>query len=207
MYKNERRFYQAVYSMRSTLNDIYGMAEKMYKSDSESDRGIFLEKIKESILNFQKIQQLESENEKFVSDMSDLRMTDTRVLVIDDNSISNYVMESILEDFGVHVDVALNGRDGIEKFENSRYDIIFMDYIMPDMNGIGTAKAIRGMENGKDQLIIGLTASIEPEFREGLNSLGIELMLLKPVKKEQIGFILSKELPHKAVFDFTTEFL
>lgn len=207
MYIDERKYYQIVYSMRSTLNDIYAVAEKMCKSDSESDKEIFLEKIKESVLNFPEIQSLESENEKFVGDISDLRMTDTRVLVIDNSGTSNYVMKSILGDFGVHVDVALNSHDGIEKFKNDKYDIIFMDYIMPDMNGIDTAKKIRSMNNGKDQLIIGLTESMVPEFREGLNSLGIELMLFKPVKKEQIGFILSKELPHKAVFDFTSEFL
>ncbi|MDE5781200.1 MAG: response regulator [Lachnospiraceae bacterium] len=207
MYIDERKFYQIVYSMRTTLSDIYGIAEKMYKSDSESDKEIFLEKIKESILNFPEIQPLESENEKFVGDISDLRMTDTRVLVIDNSGTSNYVMQNILGDFGVHVDVALNSHDGIEKFKNNRYDIIFMDYVMPGMNGIDTAKKIRSMKNGKEQLIIGLTASMVPEFREGLNSLGIELMLFKPVKKEQIGFILSKELPHKAVFDFTSEFL
>lgn len=207
MYINDRKFYQIVYSMRSTLSDIYGMAERLYKSDSERDKEIFLEKIKKSIIEFPEFQSSESENENFVGDISNLHMTDTRALVIDNNSMSNYIMESILEHFGVHADVALNSHDGIEMFKNNKYDIIFLDYIMPDMNGIDTAKKIRSMENGREQLIIGLTASVQPEFKEGLNSLGIELILFKPVKKEQVGFILSKELPHKAVFDFTSEFL
>lgn len=207
MYIEDRKFYQVVYSMRSALSDIYDMAEKMYKSENGKDKEVFLETIKKSIIDFPEFQPTQQEQEIFTGDVYDFRMTDTRALVIDNNGMSNYIMENILEHFGVQADVALNSSDGIEMFKNNKYDIIFMDYVMPDLNGIETARKIRSMEDGREQLIIGLTKSIIPEFKEKLNSLSIELILFKPVKKEQIGFILSKELPHKVVFDFTSEFL
>lgn len=207
MYIEDRKFYQVVYSMRSALSDIYGMAEQMYKSENGKDKEVFLEKIKKSIIDFPEFEPTEREEEIFTGDVYDFRMTDTRALVIDNNGMSNYIIENILEHFGVQADVALNSSDAIEMFKNNKYDIIFMDYVMPDLNGIETARKIRSMESGSEQLIIGLTESIIPEFKEKLNSLGIDLILFKPVKKEQIGYILSKELPHKAVFDFTSEFL
>lgn len=205
MYIDDKEFYQMIYSMRSALSDIYGMAEKMYESEDVDERKKLLDAIKGSVMEFPDLQSSEPKDDKIISDVTHLKMMNTRALIIDDNDISNYIMENILQYFGVETDVAVSGYEGIEMFGKNEYDMVFLDYIMPDINGIETARMLRKMENGRNQLIIGLTASTIPEFKEGLNSLGIELILFKPIKQEQIGFILAKELTDKAVFDFTTE--
>lgn len=206
MFIEDEKFYKIVYSMRSALSDIYGMAERMYESETDEDQKIMLDEIKKFVIEFPEFQQPEYESEKFVGDMSNLRMRSTRALVIDDSDKSNRKMLSVLESFGVKTDVALNGSDAIKLYKKNSYDIVFVDYSMPDMDGIEAAKRIKGVEHGREQLIVGLTVNTISGFKEGLNALGIELILQKPVKREQIALILSKELSNKVLIDFTSEF-
>lgn len=62
-----------------------------------------------------------------------------------------------------------------------------------------TVERIRKINDGKKRLIIGITASVVSEFKEGLNRNGTEIILFKPVKKQQMAFILYQELRHKCV--------
>lgn len=204
MYLDKCTFYQIVYSMKSTLSDICAMAEKMYMLDNGRDKEICMEEIRRSVNEFSCFQLPEPENEGFAGNISNLRMSDTKALVIDDNAADSYLIKAILGNFDIHSDVAVNGHDGIEMLKNSNYDIVFINYKTPDMDGIEIVEEIAGMANGDERLIIGMAENIVPEFNERLNSLGIEIMLRKPVSQEQIGFILSKELPDKALFDFTS---
>lgn len=206
MFIEDEKFYKIVYSMRSALSDIYGMAERMYESETEEDQKIMLDEIKKFVIEFPEFQQPEYESEMFVGDMSNLRMRSTRALVIDGSDKSNYRMKRVLEGFGVKADVAVNGGEAIDMYKHNMYDIVFIDYSMPDMDGIDAAKCIRGVERGREQLIVGLAVNTISEFKEGLNALGIELILQKPVKREQVGLILSKEIPNKVLIDFTSEF-
>lgn len=196
--------YRRGYAMRSALTDIYGIAEKICMSEDEDEKRALLDKIKQCVVQ---VSELEHSVVSNISsrDVNSFHMRDTRALVVDDNEISNFVVTNILDSYGVKADIALSGKEAIELFEDNEYDIVFMDYVMPDMDGIETTGRLREMKNGKDQLIIGITASTVPKFKEGLNKLGVELIIFKPIKQEQIGFILSKELSNKVVIDFTSE--
>lgn len=127
------------------------------------------------------------------------KMRDMKVLIVDDNEINNYVVGKMLSEFGIDVDVATSGLSALEKVQNNEYDIIFMDYLMPPgIDGVETVKRIREMgEKGEKQLIIGLTANTIKEFKDGLNKYGVELILFKPVKYQQMMVILQKEFPDK----------
>ena len=186
--------YRRGYAMRSALTDIYGIAEKICMSEDEDEKRALLDKIKQCVVQ---VSELEHSAVSNISsrDVNSFHMRDTRALVV----------TNILDSYGVKADIALSGKEAIELFEDNEYDIVFMDYVMPDMDGIETTGRLREMKNGKDQLIIGITASTVPKFKEGLNKLGVELIIFKPIKQEQIGFILSKELSNKVVIDFTSE--
>lgn len=203
MYIEDENFNKTVYSLRTALSDIYVMAEKMYESDNDAYRKVLLEEIRECVTGFPQISHNESGDSKS-EDISGLKLKDAKALVIEDNDINNYLIVSILEHFGVEADVATSGSKAVEMYQKNQYDIVFIDNSMPDMDGTEAARRIRALECGRGQLIIGLSATTMPEFKEGLNALGIELILSKPVKQEQIGFILLKELPDKAVIDFTS---
>lgn len=204
MHIGNEEVYRRGYAMRSALADVYGIAEKICMSEDEEEKKILLDKIKQCVVQVSEFEE-SAVSQVSPGDVNNFKMKDTRALVVDDNEISNFVVANILESYGVEVDIALSGKEAIKLFENNVYDIVFMDYIMPDMNGIDTTAGIRKMKNGKEQLIVGITASTVPKFKEGLNSLGVELIIFKPIKQEHIGFILSKELSDKVVIDFTSE--
>lgn len=139
-------------------------------------------------------------NENITNKLSDhLKMKDTKVLIVDDNEINNYIIAKMFNQFNVEVDIAVSGEKAVEMYKDHEYDMVLMDYLMPPgIDGIETVSRIRKIgERGKKQLIIGLTSNTISEFKEGLNKYDVELILFKPVKYQQMSVILQKELANK----------
>ena len=107
----------------------------------------------------------------------------------------------MLKRFDIDVDIAKSGGEAIDKFMVNEYDLVFMDYLLPPgIDGIETVRRIRNLnERGKKQFIIRLTANTMEEFQKGLNENNVELILLKPIKFQQMAVILQKELPDKVI--------
>lgn len=126
-------------------------------------------------------------------------MKDTRMLLVDDNEVNNYLVRQMLSEFNVQVDMALNGDEAIRLFKEKDYDMVLVGYLMPPgIDGIETIRRMRECgERGKNQLIIGLKTDENEEFRAGLDKYNVELILLKPVKFQQISVILQREFPDK----------
>ncbi len=191
------------------MNKLVGKIEKHTDKDIESTQCI--ESLRDNIDILKK--QIEEIMERFTSLHMNMRMAnpkifietftmrDTRVLIVDDNEINNYVVEQMLKRFNVEVDVATSGEEAINKFKDNEYDLILMDYLLPPgIDGIETVRRIRNLnERGKNQFIIGLTANTMEEFQKGLNENNVELILLKPIKFQQMAVILQKELPDKVI--------
>ncbi|MDX2164790.1 MAG: response regulator [Gammaproteobacteria bacterium] len=78
-------------------------------------------------------------------------------LVVDDDVYIRAAIKKILLSFGFDVVEAVNGKDGVEKFRQQKFDLVTMDFMMPELNGAEAAKKIR--EQNKDILIIGLSSS------------------------------------------------
>lgn len=130
----------------------------------------------------------------------DMRFADARVLLVDDNEVNNYIMKQLFTRFGIEVDIADSGSEAITLYQKNDYDIIFMDYVMPEMNGLETVKYIRKIgEKGKNQLIIALSANIQAATTESFNKLGVELFIYKPVNLDQLCSILYRELSDKII--------
>lgn len=130
---------------------------------------------------------------------SELKMKDTRILIVDDDEFSNRVVEQMLKHFNIEVHIAENGKRAIEMFKENEYDMILMDYFMPPgIDGVETVRRIRNLgDKGRKQLIVGITVNTSDEFKRGLNENNVELILMKPVKYRQMEVILRNELPHK----------
>lgn len=210
MLVNNEKIFKLTYDMRNNLNSLRGLIDKLDKKDTEK---VEKEQCIEAMRDFVKILltktngiTLYCSNDKDTIDshtgirpQTNFKMVNTKALIVDDNEINNYVVAQLLNQFDIEVDIALSGEEAIELFEKNDYDLILMDYLMPPgMNGIDTVARIREMgERGQKQLIIGLTANTVDEFKEGLNRYGVELIIFKPVKFQQIEVILQKELPDK----------
>ena len=83
-----------------------------------------------------------------------------QVLLVEDDEISAQAARTMLERLGCRVDTASNGADAIELFRNETYDLILMDWQMPQMDGLETTARIRRMPQGRVTPIVGTTASM-----------------------------------------------
>jgi len=72
---------------------------------------------------------------------------EAHILVVDDNEINRKIMKGLLEPTQIQIDTVCNGREAVELVRKNRYDLVFMDYIMPVMDGIEAAKKIRSLDD------------------------------------------------------------
>ena len=112
------------------------------------------------------------------------------VLLVDDNEINLKMERTILEKWGLTVDTAMTGEEAIEKVRGKFYDVIFMDIRMDGMDGFEAVQKIRELENGKDSVIIALTADVEAKTRERVRKEGIQYFMAKPLDFQQVYEVL-----------------
>jgi CheY-like chemotaxis protein len=94
--------------------------------------------------------------------------TGRRVLVAEDNRVNQRVISRLLEKLGCTVDLAQNGRIAVQMALRDSYDLLLMDYHMPEMNGADATRAIRtAMPGGKHLPIVALTASRQMDSKDG----------------------------------------
>jgi len=131
---------------------------------------------------------------------TDLYYSDkTRVLIVDDNEINLQVAEGLISSlYGIECDMALSGKEALAYVEKNRYDLIFMDHMMPEMDGVQTTHRIRDMGGVRLTVpIIALTANAVVETKDLLIKEGMNDFLAKPINVEEMGTILQKWLPRE----------
>jgi len=127
-----------------------------------------------------------------------------RVLVVDDVETNLYVARGLMAPYGLSIDTAVNGYDTIDKIkEGSVYDIIFMDHMMPRMDGIETVKIIRDI--GYKHPIVALTANALAGQAEMFFSNGFDDFISKPIDIRQLNNILNKYVRDKQPQDVLDE--
>lgn len=129
---------------------------------------------------------------------TEFKLIATKALVIDDNYINLQVAQGLLERFGIEVEVKTNGKDAIEKFQlDGSYDLIFVDHIMPEMDGIEVAQTIRSIHSkySKEVPIIALTANVAKDVEQCYLDSGMNDYLAKPIQEEKLVEILKKWVP------------
>ena len=112
------------------------------------------------------------------------------VLIAEDNEINIRVAQTLFTRLGYKIDIARNGQEAIEKVKTTAYDIVFMDLVMPERDGIQATVEIRGL--GYQMPIIAMTASASAKSKLKAISSGMNDYVVKPVKIESIRNILLK---------------
>ncbi len=113
------------------------------------------------------------------------------VLVVDDDVRNIFSLTSMLEDHGMYVRFAENGKQAIEQLkEDPNVDAVLMDVMMPEMDGYETTKAIRAMDQFKALPIIALTAKAMKGDREKCIAAGASDYITKPVDTDQLLSLL-----------------
>lgn len=137
--------------------------------------------------------------EDHVRDVSELNIKNTKVLVTDDNQINLKVIKNTLEYYGLTVDTATSGTEALELCQNTLYDLVFMDQMMPHMDGIETMNRIRNLSShyrtGGPGKIIVLTANAIAGVRDELIEKGFDEYLSKPIKTQLLERLLEQFIP------------
>ena len=121
---------------------------------------------------------------------------EANLLVVDDNIVNLTVAQGLLEPLKANVDVATGGKEAIHMMESKMYDIIFMDHMMPELDGVDTTRIIRRtMLQYKNIPIIALTANAVSDARELFKQEGMDDFIAKPVEVRMLLDVVRKYLP------------
>ena len=127
--------------------------------------------------------------------------TGAKILVVDDNPTNLRVAQKLFKLFDVDIYVATGGRECVAKVATNAYDLIFMDQMMPDMDGIETAKRVWTMDGGRYATlpIVAFTANVVGGTREMLLREGFADFVPKPFTLTALEKVLRKFVPDKCV--------
>ncbi len=117
-----------------------------------------------------------------------------RALVVDDNSINLIIAQSVLEEYGAHVETAISGADALELVDKNEYDIVFMDHMMPEMDGLEATSRIRAMQGDRftTMPIVALTANAVGDVRTMFLEGGMNDFLSKPLVIKELERVLRR---------------
>ena len=124
---------------------------------------------------------------------------DAKILVVDDNEMNLKVFLGLLKNHGMQIDTAMSGKQCLARIEKNAYHMIFMDYLMPEMDGVETLRQIRELKTNqsKDAVIIILTANAVSGAREMFLEEGFKDFLSKPIIAEKLEQMIQKYLPEE----------
>jgi CheY-like chemotaxis protein/anti-sigma regulatory factor (Ser/Thr protein kinase) len=123
-----------------------------------------------------------------------------RVLLVDDIEINLDVASFLLNSFNINPDTAKNGLESIEKVKNQKYDLILMDHMMPEMDGVEAVRIIRSLGGDNATIpIIALTANAVSGAREMFLSNGFNSFLSKPMDQQSLAQTLLRWLSEALV--------
>ena len=124
--------------------------------------------------------------------------TGAEILLAEDNRVNQAFATEILEGLGCKVSLVLNGFDAVEAVKKQKFDLIFMDCLMPEMNGYEASAAIKAMQKSGEiepVIITALTANYSKEDKGKCLAAGMDDYLSKPMRKEQLIKNLQRWLP------------
>jgi signal transduction histidine kinase/DNA-binding NarL/FixJ family response regulator/HPt (histidine-containing phosphotransfer) domain-containing protein len=125
-----------------------------------------------------------------------------KILVVDDNSLNLKVALAHLAKHNIGADAVSSGEEALQKCSETRYDLIFMDHMMPGMDGIQTAAKLRNMEQEwcKSVPIVALTANAVIGAKDMYLKSGMNDYISKPISADELNTALARWLPDDLVF-------
>jgi CheY-like chemotaxis protein len=122
-----------------------------------------------------------NEGEKIIDDK---KLNGIKVLIAEDNPINMKIASRFLDKWGVVYEKATNGLEAVSLFENNDFDLVLMDLEMPEMDGYGALKAIRGINSTIPA--IAFTAAVFDNMKESLKNSGFNDFIQKPFRPQDL---------------------
>ena len=205
----ELRKNQSIQGTGLGLSIVKSLVEKMggsIKVDSTYGKGsTFSVKIPQKKMDEDALEKYNSGNSIEDDDLMDIDdnyiAPDARVLEVDDNEANQVVVKEFLKATGVQLDIASSGKEAVRLCKINKYDVILMDHMMPDPDGIETMHLIRSDETrlNADTPQIILTANAIMGSRAKYEAEGFDNYLSKPVESQRLIKMVRKYLPDNKV--------
>ena len=142
---------------------------------------------------------ISSEKAESVLQVERIDLSDKRILLVEDNEINRNVAQGLLAETNCVCEIAVNGKEAVQRLQDEHFDIVFMDLQMPVMGGVEATQEIRALEaSTKHTPIVGLTANAMAGTREMCLSAGMDEYLPKPIKRASVHKILTHFFPQEA---------
>ena len=124
-----------------------------------------------------------------------------KILIADDNEMNLKVAKGLLEPFKMEIVTAENGKAAVDKVKNDDFDVVFMDHMMPIMDGVEATSAIRDLGDDKYRKlpIIALSANATSQAQELFKQSGFNDFVAKPIMMKEISSALEKWLPPEKI--------
>jgi signal transduction histidine kinase/CheY-like chemotaxis protein len=139
-------------------------------------------------------------HDKITDSQQTISLPDAKILITDDNEFNLKVASGLLSFMDIEAETVTSGMDAVERVKQKDYDIIFMDHMMPVMDGIETTQAIRQLgEKYEKTIIIALTANAIKGAREMYLQNGFNDFLSKPIDANQLQEIVKRYMPPEKI--------
>lgn len=124
---------------------------------------------------------------------------DAKLLVVDDNAVNRKVLRNLLKETEIQVSEAGGGAECLQLVQENHYDLIFLDHMMPEMDGVETLHRMRELEDFscKDTPVVVLTANAVAGAREQYLKEGFDDFLSKPIVPDKLEHMIRKMLPEE----------
>ncbi len=143
---------------------------------------------------------LNGDRQQFIMDVQEARrpvLDNVRALVVDDERMNLIVANGLFKEYNMIVDTAMSGKEAIAKYSENEYDIVFMDHMMPEMDGIEAMKRIKDVaaQNGKAAKVVALTANVVSGAKEMFLREGFDGFIGKPIDIAEFERTMNKVIP------------
>jgi len=161
---------------------------------SEYGKGsVFTIKLPQKIRSYESFGSVKFSEEGSADNVIKFNAPKAKILIVDDVDTNLKVANGLMQPYKMQIDLRLSGAEAIEAVKASNYDLVFMDHMMPEMDGIETTKLIR--KDYPNLPIIALTANAVSGVREMFLANGFNDFLSKPIDTVKLNAILEKWLP------------
>lgn len=133
-----------------------------------------------------------AEKENLESNCSPNSLSGVNILIVEDNSTNQIVLNKILTNTGASITLANNGKQALDLCRNNLFDIILMDWHMPVLDGLATTQTLRKNPVFADTPILGLTASVMEEDIKACIKAGMNEVITKPINREELFNVIAK---------------
>lgn len=170
--------------------------ESTYGEGSE-----FIIKVPQKVVNSEFMGDYHEDHKKVKKDkyVPAFEAKDVKMLVVDDVKMNLTVVKLLLKETKMQIEPCSSGKACIERVKEEKYDIILLDHMMPDLDGVDTLKIIRDEHYCDDTPVIALTANVSSDAKDRYSGYGFTDYLAKPIDPVELEKMIFKYLPEEKV--------